>query len=388
MYKLQSLFVSLISLSLFGLSVAQADDFELEFDNPGEAQFLDRWIYPFNITPGSRINAPTFGAVGSEGFDERDGQFLIAVDTQSMGIESGLAQSSYQIENASLIITDSVGGYRFDGTYDSFQTYLEPDNANYVNDEDRGRPLELYGSAFRNDFEEFGWPDGGAKTEAPVFSAGSSFGPSARATRNVFAADAKGLDVSNNVDSLNQGANGFDPIPFAVAQINQGDSPLAAGAEVPAGAKLVFDINLSDADVVSYLQSSLSKGQLGFIVTSMHGTGLMGAGDPFPNPVTANHFAAAGPVLQLSVSIVDTIVGDFDGDGELTATDITMLTDIVIAETHDAAFDLTEDQLVDQIDRTRWCERNLLDLFWRRESGRRIQFERYGRHLCCWRVRR
>jgi hypothetical protein len=34
---------------------------------------LDRWMYPFAFSGGSRDLAPTFGAVGNEGFDNRDG---------------------------------------------------------------------------------------------------------------------------------------------------------------------------------------------------------------------------------------------------------------------------------------------------------------------------
>ena len=45
----------------------------------------------------------------------------------------------------------------------------------------------------------------------------------------------------------------------------------------------------------AYLATALSTGQLGLAVTSMHTTGVQGAGDPFPNPATANHFAFDGP---------------------------------------------------------------------------------------------
>lgn len=333
------------------------DEFRLDFDAPGGVRFIDRWVYPFNITPGSRINASTFGAVGSEGFDDRDGQFLIGIDTVSLGIEPNLPPSSYQIESAVLTVTDSVGGYRFDRTYDSYRTYLDSGNENYVADDDRGRPIELFGAGFRNGYEEFGWPDGGTATEAPVFSAGSPFGVSDRSTRNVFAADSEGNDVSNNVDSLNGGIDGFDPSPFAIAQILAGSESISEGSEVPSGATLQFEVDLSNAGVLDYFQTSLANGQLGLVLSSLHGTGVMGAGDAFPNPATSNHFASSGPKFEINVDIVSaTIQGDFNGDGELSLVDIDLLTSEARATTHRPEFDLTNDGQVDDADRRNWVE--------------------------------
>ena len=48
------------------------------------------------------------------------------------------------------------------------------------------------------------------------------------------------------------------------------------------------------------------------------------------------------------------VLGDFDGDGELTVVDIDLLTEQVIAGTNPLAYDLNNDQLVDQDDRTVW----------------------------------
>jgi hypothetical protein len=48
--------------------------------------------------------------------------------------------------------------------------------------------------------------------------------------------------------------------------------------------------------------------------------------------------------------------GDFNGDGVLDLTDIDLLNQTVRAGTHDPAFDLNSDQVVDVRDRTIWVE--------------------------------
>ncbi len=48
------------------------------------------------------------------------------------------------------------------------------------------------------------------------------------------------------------------------------------------------------------------------------------------------------------------VLGDFNGDGELTVIDIDLLTERVIEGTNPPAFDLNGDNLVDQADRTVW----------------------------------
>ncbi|MFC1758969.1 LamG-like jellyroll fold domain-containing protein [Planctomycetota bacterium] len=62
-------------------------------------------------------------------------------------------------------------------------------------------------------------------------------------------------------------------------------------------------------------------------------------------------------VVQLMVPGGGNVVrGDFDGDGQLTAADINLLTAESIAMTNDVKFDLTGDDVVNQDDRTAWVE--------------------------------
>ena len=311
---------------LLGPVACGAEEFEFAFDDLPASMYLDRWMYPFNVSPGTRIQAPTFGAVGSEGFDERDGQLVLAVNTAEFGIEPGLQPSQYRINSATLTLTETFGGYRYDPTYDSYTTYLDSRSALSKPDGDAGRPIELYGVGFRGDFTAFVFPDG-ISADPPGFGSASEFGGDGTSSRNVFAADASGQDVSNNVDALANGEDGFDPTPFAVAKMFLDEVELSPGDEVTARTSWVFEIDVENAAIQSYLANSLSAGQLGLTVSSMHETGVQGVGDPFPNPATSNHFAFDGPVLLLDVTagLVDRC-GDFDRDGDIDSADRTKQT--------------------------------------------------------------
>lgn len=350
------LFLVAVLLQLFQTSLLQAETYELDFKQSPATHYLDRWVYPFNISSGTRIQAPTFGAVGSPGFDDRDGQYLIGLNTEAMGVPVGEPASSYQVESVRLILTEGVGGYRYDPTYDSFRSYLTSDSANFEADDDAGRPIELYGMGLRNDFETLGWPDGLTNTEAPVFSAGTPFGPSDRGTRNVFAADALGNDVSNNIDSLNDGANGYDPTAFAMGQAYTSDgTPLQPGVTVEAHTVIEFEVNLEDAAIRQYVQNGLSAGQLGFVISSLHDSGQQGVGDPFVNLATANHFLVDGPKFELSVTLGDlSLPGDYDASGALDIDDLDLLVAAIADESNDVVFDLTDDALVDTDDLILW----------------------------------
>ena len=50
------------------------------------------------------------------------------------------------------------------------------------------------------------------------------------------------------------------------------------------------------------------------------------------------------------------LLGDFDSDGLLTAVDIDLLSDEVTAASNNSSFDLTDDQVVNELDRAKWVE--------------------------------
>jgi hypothetical protein len=66
--------------------------------------------------------------------------------------------------------------------------------------------------------------------------------------------------------------------------------------------------------------------------------------------------ALANGLSPLDIPIPSTVPSDFDGDGLLTATDIDLLTGEVIKGNDPPAYDLNNDSLVNQEDRSAWVE--------------------------------
>jgi hypothetical protein len=257
---------------------------------------LDRWMYPFAFTGGTRDLAPTFGAVGEAGFDNRDGQLLIAFDTTTQ-VPAGLGAGNYQITSA--IVRAAVGapdGFLYDGTYDPYRTYLDIADPNATPDADAGRPVELHGVGFRNGYTnfQFGQSDG----QLPGFEETTAFGPADRGTRNAYAlgfsAPGVATDTSNNI------SDGIESNAWAIGQ-----TQLAAGAAVPANTSFSFSVDVSNQDVQSYLQQGLNSGLLEFAITSVHEASQTG-GPPTPQWITKENLQATvlGPRLEITYEVV------------------------------------------------------------------------------------
>ena len=77
-----------------------------------DAPDRDRWMYPFNASPGTRPAASIFGyATAIEApFDNRDGQFVIGFDTDG-DLAPGTA-NDYQVVSAKVTIQLSNQGHR------------------------------------------------------------------------------------------------------------------------------------------------------------------------------------------------------------------------------------------------------------------------------------
>ena len=73
----RAIFAQLLLAVLAGQCAAQSQTITVQYDAPS----LDRWNYPFNGSPGTRLSASTFGAVDLEGFDDHDAQFIVGFDT-------------------------------------------------------------------------------------------------------------------------------------------------------------------------------------------------------------------------------------------------------------------------------------------------------------------
>jgi len=287
---------------------------------------LDRWMYPFNDTRGYRTTASVFGALGQEfsfpplSFDQRDAQFLVGFDTASMIPVVG-AGCGYRVTAARLSLTVASDlAFVYDPTYDSFTTYP-------IGDLDPGRPVELYGAAFRN-----GWqscpldPGTPALNQFPCFfegtpqNPGPAFGPSISfGVRNVYPTDFVGpdvRDVSNNV------REGFDPVPFAVGQMT-GVNP---GALVPVDSVMTFDLDVNAPSVQAYLREAAASGMIRLVVTSLQPASSGGGGGPGSGSFATFYCKEIGiPEFsaQFSITVAPLVTGDADGSGTVAFPDIT-----------------------------------------------------------------
>jgi len=267
-----------------------------DFNVSSQSVDFDRWNYPFNGSPGVRNAAPTFGAVGNPGFDDRDGQFLIGLNSADLGVPTGLNPTDYQISSLTVTATHSTGSFLYDPTYDSALSA----------DTDAGAPIVLTGAGLRNGFTDFTFGAGDATTfaENSPFQNGNAFVSTGPGVRHAFAAafDGSGnlVDVSNNV------RNGFDFTPWAVGttDLNPGDAVAEAVPGVSPGSTFTFEVDLSDPDILAYVQQGLADGGLFFSVTSLTQTTQDNPGNP--NFYTTNEFdpAAVDPSVSFDLTVV------------------------------------------------------------------------------------
>lgn len=264
----------------------------------------DRWNYPFAPGAGSELRIPTFSAVGAPGFDDRDAQALFFWDTDTSGtLASGLGVDQYRVVSARVTLQTSTGqAFRYDPTPDSYRSYLFPNDAQYVADADAGSPIELFGVAFRNQFQ----------TQEFNENSPFPFGSQVEGSRNAYAAvfDASGLptDVSNQVRDR------FEADAFAIGQT----SSVAPGAYVPTETLFVFDVNTCDAGVQAYLARGLNAGRVYLIASSLapaQGGPSGGSGGEYPDFITKEDSPSQAATLELVVKIGSP--ADIDGNSDV-----------------------------------------------------------------------
>jgi hypothetical protein len=279
----------LIALSLTAPACAET------FDALLETPALDRWMYPFNATPGTR---PTLSVFGSDRevptqFDARDGQVLVAFDTAGV-VPAGGSSQGYVVRSAE--VTLQVANklvFRLDTSPDAWTSFLPTTDARFTPDVDAGQPVELFGVGFRN-----GWTPTNFVEAAPFTQGGASF--LAPGVRNAFAAEVDALGATRDVS--NNPREGFQAAPFAVGTV----TGLAPGSLVPLDAVMRFEIDVDDPGVQAYLREGLDRGRVHFAVSAL--TIVERQGGDFPvfyareNALVALGFAQA-PRLRL---VVDT----------------------------------------------------------------------------------
>lgn len=289
--------------ALLALAAGPASSFVVVYDPPD----VDRWNYLFNATPGTRTNAPIFGAFQTAGaFDERDGQMLVIFDTFPE-VSAGRPESAYQIYGATLILDRSpTNSWVYDATYDGYRTYLaleNPSDPQALPDTDAGRPIELYGVGYRQ-----------AGLDATTYDeTGTAFGPPGMVARTRYAYPNDHLahptlfgtrDVSNNV------LDRFDPTPFGVGVI-PGATP---GTTVSGAGTVEIDVAVTPA-VRAYLRNRLAKGSVDLMVTSLEPAAQ---GGPAVYPVFLDKASGTGAAtLELDVLVTpacsDGVSNDADG---------------------------------------------------------------------------
>ena len=245
---------------------------DVEFKEP----YLDRWTYPNNSTPGSRGMASVFA--NSSNWD-RMGQFVVGFQTSEfIPIEKGVNQ--YKVESITVtLVTPGEPSFQYDSTYDLFETYLNEDS-------DPGRPIELHGAGYRNDYtgEDF------LSRNTPSFSGG---------LRTVYPLswddDGNELDVSGNVPL------GVESKPWAIGKIAGPEE----GAYVNEEKDVIFEIDLSDPNVNRYVQNELNAGSLHFVLSSLHTANHQGGFVNFFTSDSPEHafFGGYSPRMEIKYTI-------------------------------------------------------------------------------------
>jgi len=281
---------------------------------------LDRWVYPFNFQPGTRVVAPTYGSFDPR-FDTRDAEMLLGWDTGG-AIRSQAGASRYLIRALRITLTSvapvpPTKPFVYDPTHDAYTTYLT-NEAGAKLDTDAGRPIELFGVGFRGGFND------------ETFKEDSAFGPLGPingstisiGTRNAYAAafDEAGnlIDIGNHVGQKNAAWTNapFEVTPWAVGATTNA----APGNEMPDGGRMTFSVELGDPLILAHVQQSLNRGRLRFMVSSLSpagqstpgGTGFGGAG-AYPWWATKENLLYDAPILEIEGTVISDTDSDADG---------------------------------------------------------------------------
>ena len=266
------------------------------------APIIERWVYANNAAPCDRPASSVFGTFGDDaGVDTRHAQHLLGWDTASW-IPTNAGPQKYLVTRCRVTLTINRGNlFAYDPSPDDYRTYFETNHPDYLPDADPGRPVEIFGAGFRHDY-----------TDAS-FDQCAPFGTNAPAERNAYvtAWSTNGVlvDISNNVGKTNSAFPRFEVAAFGVGATTN----VTPGQLVPTGAKVSFDLNLTDPLVLTYLQDALNRGRLRLIVSSLHTTdGQLGA-PKYPDFATHFNEAVLDPTrLELEgIAIRDT---DVDAD--------------------------------------------------------------------------
>ncbi|MBT8484009.1 MAG: hypothetical protein HKO59_13210 [Phycisphaerales bacterium] len=297
-----------ISTGLLAVAApALAGPVTIAYDVPS----LDRWMYPFNPTPGVRGSSSVFGAIDQPDFDNRDGQMLVGFDTAA-DITPGLGADAYTVVSVRLLLeTAENETFVYDDSHDSYRVLLDPADPEYLEDADDGQPLELFGVGYRNGLTRMSFQ------ETTPYAFGDPIG---QGVRNAYAFGAPAGETLGDVSLSVQ--ERFDPVPWAIGTIDG----VAPGALVPLGTTVVFDLDVTNPAVHAYLTESLDDGRLGFAVTCLVPAAPMEGAFPFfyNRENTLVSLGLANPAaLEIVVEVsAGDCFEDLDGSGDVGFSDL------------------------------------------------------------------
>ncbi|HEY4233053.1 MAG TPA: hypothetical protein VGM76_06490, partial [Lacipirellulaceae bacterium] len=331
---------------------------------------LDTFSYENAVGPGGRILAPSF----TGGLTLNAGAFMpqTVQDPARLGMAmmafSTLAQiptttdwTKYQVSSATVtlkMMSGSGGTLLYDPSPIS--------NATILNEMIGGgtttlRPMELYGVGFRDGYTGFDFTN--TTPGPPLFGEGTHpygstdggyipypiVGNPAHAGQHI--------DVSNSLTGgFSATATGnttapFDVTPWAIGKVNG----LATDAPIPNDTTFSFQLDLSLPGVRDYAQQSLTKGGLGFFLSSLHNSEEFGLGGGYPQWYTKEAvgvFAGAAPAM---LAIDYRLVGDFDGNGVVNTEDYSKWkTDFGTHVVPGSGADANGNGVIDAGDYTQW----------------------------------
>jgi len=302
-------------LAAFAVTVLAGNCVSQTISGSIDRPIIDRWNYPFASQPGTEPTVPVFAALRQTGFDDRDALFLLTFDSAGL-VPPGLGAERYIVRGVTVTAWISAEDrFEYDPTFDAVATSFDSADPDYRPDADAGKPVELFGAAYRA-----GWTSL-VYTESSPFSPFPPFPPQ-EGVRNVYAAVFDEAGVPTDIGR--QVRQKFEAMPMAIGV----NSSLTPGQLVPAGTPLRFDVNLSDGATHAYWARAFNTGRLPFIITGLHpASGGPGGGTgeaSYPAFFTKENVTAefAGYIAGLAFDVVVYPGADFNMDGGVDGSDV------------------------------------------------------------------
>ncbi|TWU29573.1 hypothetical protein [Bythopirellula polymerisocia] len=301
---------------------------------------LDRWFHLGDTTPGLKTEMSTFTnyGVSSEFSQSRAGSFMLGFNTAS---QTDLLNPALYTLNSVRFTIDFVDDGRqviYDPSVDSLSAISE-------GTDDPGNPIELFGIGYANDYERLGFDTN--DSFPPEFEESSPLWPNVPTLERTFNVYPLGDDGTGNFGNVFNSPGGegtfvldgedepqlldvlrdpWNTTPWAVGTV----AGLNAGQAVPGGSVFSLEVDLQKPGVLEYFQQSLTTGQVGVFITSLHDVsgfhnGIMSDFPAFysKESLFVSFGVASAPTLEIDYTVLtERTPGDFDGDHDIDADDL------------------------------------------------------------------